>query len=150
MEIVASFLNAAPVDLEGMAARLGLAVNMAADMPPQVSGSIRRQGDHYMIEINASDTPRRRRFTLAHEISHFLLHRPMLDGGIVDDRMYRSRLNDRFERQANRLAAQILMPPGLVRTAWAAGAKDAAKLAEAFDVSEQAMQIRLQELGLRG
>ena len=148
MEIVASFLNRAPVDLHAIAARLGITVTSPRDLPPDVSGSIRRQGEGYLIEINGNDAPRRQRFTLAHEIGHYLLHRDMLDGGIEDDRMYRSRLSDQVERQANRLAGQILMPPGLVMTAWRAGARDIGRLAETFDVSEQAMEIRLRELTL--
>lgn len=148
MEIVTTFLNRAPIDLQTMATRLGIAVTAPRNLPSDVSGSIRRQGDGYLIEINGNDAPRRQRFTLAHEIGHYLLHRDMLDGGIEDDRMYRSRLSDQVERQANRLAGQILMPPGLVMTAWRAGARDISRLADTFDVSEKAMEIRLQELGI--
>jgi Zn-dependent peptidase ImmA (M78 family) len=150
MEIVASFLNRAPIDLHAMASRLGLTVTAPRTLSPTVSGSIRRQGESYLIEINGNDPPRRQRFTLAHEISHFLIHRDMLDGGITDDRLYRSGLSNNLERQASRLAGQILMPPGLVMTAWRAGARDIGRLAEVFDVSEQAMEIRLRELGLHG
>ncbi len=150
MEIVASFLNRAPVDLHAIAARIGVTVTMPRDLPRDVSGSIRRQGEVYLIEINGNDPPRRQRFTIAHEIGHFLLHQDMLDGGIEDDRMYHSRFSDQVERQANRLAGQILMPPGLIMAAWQAGARDIGRFAETFDVFEQAMEIRLRELGLRG
>lgn len=152
LEIAAAFLDRAPVPLPQMAAALGLVVDVDAHLPPDVSGLIARvsgvNGDRYRISINGIDNPARRRFTLAHEIAHFLLHREYLDGEITDDRMYRSRLGDAMERQANRLAAQLLMPGNLVRVAWEAGAHDAAALARTFDVSTQAMEIRLRELGL--
>lgn len=148
MEVVAGFLDVAPVNLEAMTRALGIDLDMHADMSDDVSGSIRRRGDRYFIEVNGQDSPVRRRFTLAHELGHFLLHRWMMNGGITDDRMYRSRLNSPYERQANQIAAQLLMPPGLVHTAWAAGARDVGQLARAFGVSEQAMSIRLRELGL--
>lgn len=152
MEIAARFLDRAPVPLPEMAAALGLTVNMEAHLPPGISGQIMRirhpAGDRYQIDVNGQDSAGRRRFTLAHEIAHFLLHREFLDGELTDDRMYRSRLGDAMERQANRLAAQLLMPGNLVRVAWNAGGRNVASLARAFDVSAQAMEIRLRELGL--
>jgi Zn-dependent peptidase ImmA (M78 family) len=32
--------------------------------------------------------PNRQRFTLAHEIAHYVLHRDLVENGIVDDTMY--------------------------------------------------------------
>lgn len=147
-EIADRFLGSAPVDLEGMAAALGVTVNRDARMQPGISGHIARAHGGYEIAVNASDPPARQRFTLAHEIAHYLLHRELLDGGIEDDRMYRSRLGGVVERQANRLAAQLLMPANLVRFACRAGASDVGRLARTFGVSEHAMDIRLRELGL--
>lgn len=149
-EIADRFLDRAPVDLDGMATALGVAVKRDVEMPAGVSGHITRTRAGYEIAVNASDPPARQRFTLAHEIAHYLLHRNLLDGGIEDDRMYRSRLGGFVERQANHLAAQLLMPANLVRFACQAGATDVARLAHAFGVSDQAMQIRLRELRLDG
>ena len=126
---------------------------MSANLPNDISGQIARlqgaAGNRYRIDINGKHSEKRRRFTLAHEIAHFVLHREFLDGELTDNQMYRSRLGDEKEREANRFAAQILMPAKLVRVAWNAGAEDLSRLARAFDVSEQAMEIRLAELGLR-
>ncbi len=152
MEVAARSLDRAPVRLLDMASSLGLTVDMDAPLPPGISGQIKRvrhpEGDHYRIDVNRNDGATRRRFTLAHEIAHFLLHREFLDAELTDDRMYRSRLGDAMERQANRMAAQLLMPEGLVHFAWNLGVHNVALLAGAFDVSEQAMEIRLRELGL--
>jgi Zn-dependent peptidase ImmA (M78 family) len=46
-----------------------------------------------------------------------LLHRERLAGGITDDVLYRSRLSDDLEREANRLAADIIMPASLIQEA---------------------------------
>lgn len=152
MEVATSFLDRAPVPLLEMATDLGLIVDVDSHLPPDASGLIAREhgpdGDRYRISINGLDGAARQRFTLAHEIAHFLLHREFLDSEVTDDRVYRSRLGTAMERQANRLAAQLLMPANLVRVAWESGAREAAALARAFDVSTQAMEIRLRELDL--
>jgi hypothetical protein len=38
-------------------------------------------------------------------------HRDLIGDGLIDDGMYRSKLGGDYERQANRFAAEILMPP---------------------------------------
>lgn len=152
LDLATTFLDRAPVPLPDMAVALGLIVDVDAHLPADVSGLITRErgtaGDRYRISINGLDSPARQRFTLAHEIAHFLLHREFLDSKLTDDRMYRSRLGDTMERQANQLAARLLMPGNLVRVAWDSGGRDVAALARTFDVSTQAMEIRLRELGL--
>ena len=141
-----------PVDVRALAFNLGLDVQYAGTLPGDAAGMIcRAQGTNrsgYVIHINGNDNPRRRRFTLAHEIAHYILHRDMIGDGIVDDAMYRSSLGDVFERQANRMAAEILMPPQLVRNYYRFGDKSIVRLAADFDVSEEAMRIRLKELAL--
>jgi Zn-dependent peptidase ImmA (M78 family) len=78
-------------------------------MPLDVAGKIVRvdagSPSGYSIYINSSDPPRRQRFTLAHEIDHFVRHRDLLGDGLIDDGMYRSKLGAEYERRANRLAA---------------------------------------------
>jgi Zn-dependent peptidase ImmA (M78 family) len=76
------------------------------------------------------------------------LHRDEIGTGIEDDVLYRSSLSDRREQQANRLAADILMPGELL-----AEAREAAEekgvgdvvlyLADMFAVSEAAMRIKV-------
>lgn len=77
-----------------------------------------------------------------------MLHRDDIGDGIKDDVLYRSSLSDRREAQANRLAADILMPKGLLESAKEAaeekGVGDLALyLADEFAVSEAAMRIKL-------
>jgi len=146
-EIVARFLGEAPVDLEGLAAKLGLAVEYA-ELPSGLSAQLRREGPVYVIRINRRHTAPRQRFTLAHMIAHYLLHRDLIGEGIEDDALYRSGLGPAFESEANRLAAELLMPAELVRRLHRSGLRSAEALAAAFQVSEEAMRIRLEQLGL--
>ncbi len=148
LAIAGRFLHDAPVDLLAMAEALGLGVMMDAPLGKDISGRIRRQGTGYQIEVNGAHSPNRRRFTLAHEIAHYLLHRDLIGDGIEDDALYRSPLGGQIESEANRLAAQMLMPAALMRSLYRNGLRSLAGLCAAFQVSEEAMRIRLRQLRL--
>ena len=68
----------------------------------------------YSIRVNVSHPLVRKRFTIAHEVAHFLRHRDRISNSLIDDRMYRSRLGTTVESEANQLAADLLMPRRLV------------------------------------
>jgi IrrE N-terminal-like domain len=151
-DVVKPFLESAPVDLDGMAVALSLLVFDVGTFHHDESGRIRRifEGDRidYVIEINSQHSENRRRFTLAHEISHYLLHRDQIGDGVTDDMLYRSRLGDHIETEANRLAAELLMPRMLVKTLFRSGIRSLTQLCEMFKVSDAAMRIRLKQLRL--
>jgi hypothetical protein len=150
-DVVNSFLDTAPVDLENMARALGLKINMSAEFPNGESGRISKNPQNpgeYLIDVNRHHSENRKRFTLAHEISHYLLHRDKIGNGITDNAMYRSSLGDFAETEANKLAAKLILPSHLVRIYWTAGIKSLPQLCAAFVVSEGALRIRLKELGL--
>lgn len=146
--LIERFQSNAPVDLQGLARALGLTVK-AATLPPGRSGEIRPDGEgSFVVRVNRHDSIGRQRFTVAHEIAHFLLHRDLIGAGISDDALYRSNQSDRVEAEANRLAADIVMPQTLVanaaKVAANVGVADIAEqLAESFQVSPAAMKIKL-------
>jgi predicted transcriptional regulator len=147
LAVVARYQHRAPVDLERIARDLGIRV-YREPLGPQISGQIVRNAGYggstgFAISINSTDPPNRQRFTFAHELAHFILHRDLIETGVVDNAMYRSNLSDYYEVQANRLAADILMPVPLVRHFLAREGGNVQKLASLFGVSPQAMQIRL-------
>lgn len=137
--------RSAPVKVGALAADLGLTV-LRSDLPLGISGMLSRDPDDrqkWIVRVNRHEHKHRQRFTIAHEIAHFLLHRDEIQDGIADDSFYRSGLSERREWEANRLAADILMPWDLVRTLASAGNLTASDLASALEVSEAAMNIRL-------
>jgi Zn-dependent peptidase ImmA (M78 family) len=104
------------------------------------------------VRVNAREcaqAPRRRRFTVAHEIGHWLLH---AQGAVPRTVWCRitdgSEPGDALEREANRFAAELLMPEAWVRDEAARSGADREALAQRFDVSEIAMGWRLFNLGL--
>lgn len=140
-----------PIKMSALAGEFGLTVN-ASTLPAGISGQISplAAGDgRFLIRVNRHEPKVRQRFTVAHEIGHYLLHRELIKDGLMDDVLYRSlTLSNEQEAQANRLAADILMPPKLVvrvsNDLQSAGVDRSARvLAEAFEVSEAAMKIRL-------
>ena len=103
--------------------------------------------DGYIIKVNRFEPKERQRFTIAHEIAHFLLHKDLIRNGVVDSVLYRSKLSSRVEAEANRLAADIVMPSDRVSEAvntfqLSMDAQGISSLADHFQVSKQAMTIR--------
>ena len=97
----------------------------------------------------------RYRWTCAHELAHWVEHREyfkQLGETAAMTKITRSSEVDRtIERQADRLTNYFLMPKGTVKMAFFRNrtADDiSATLAEIFNVSRQAMGIRLKEMGL--
>ena len=149
--LIRTFQQDAPVDLDGLASALGVKVQGTTDLPEGISGKIfpdRENGGtaDYCIQINMGDPFARRRFTLAHELAHFILHRDLIGTGITDNELYRSGLPDQREFEANRLAADILMPSHLIFRYRDNGVRSVEALAARFKVSAAAMRIRMQEL----
>jgi Zn-dependent peptidase ImmA (M78 family) len=151
-EIVSKYLSEYPVKLGKLARELGVSDIKVSSMRTGVSGQIMREGSHYVIRINRNEARERQRFTIAHELAHFLLHRDIIDrspDGITDNVLYRSGEPEQIEYDANRLAADLVMPMSLVekklKDEYGGLVTDATieSLASVFEVSKAAMEIRL-------
>ena len=106
--------------------------------------------------VNALHHPHRQRFTLAHELAHFEIHRDMLSAEVHIDKaiLRRDSLSamgtEPIEIEANAFASELLMPQGLLDVELAGRQVDledatfVKALAQRFKVSEAAMRYRLQ------
>lgn len=146
-EIIKEFTQNAPVDVVSLAEALGVKV---WEKPLQnISGMLKPDPENggktgYSIYVNADDALTRKRFTTAHEIAHFLLHRNNDTKEFRDDIKYRSPgVSNEMEAQANRLAADILMPRKLIRQLLDKGITNPSEMANKLGVSPRAMEIRL-------
>jgi Zn-dependent peptidase ImmA (M78 family) len=138
-----------PIDLMGLARDLGLRIIYAdlGDIAGKIEMVRSDPGPEFTISINAADNINRQRFTLAHEIAHFIKHRKQLEAGnIIDNATYRSLLPEPMEWEANRYAAQLLMPLSAMRKLWGDGIRDAGAIAIRLGVSDQAAKIRVQQI----
>jgi len=138
-----------PVPVEAIAEDLlGLRIEERSDI--ECSGMLLPA--EWRIVLNASEAVsdaghpiRRRRFTIAHEIGHWVCH--VLGAEQVEPVYCRavdlsSETDRTLEREANVFAAELLMPEPAVRATWAE-IGDVAACATRFDVSPTAMQWRL-------
>lgn len=100
----------------------------------------------WRIQLNAFEPDVRRRFTLAHEYKH-VLDAPLEQQAYIGLRSSGDH-HPLVEQVCDYFAACLLMPKKFVKRAWGEGLRDAQSLASHFEVSPQAMHIRLQSLGL--
>ncbi len=136
-----------PVSLRDVVSALNLEVVRTAGEPFSCEAALEPVGDGHRIVLHGRSLEGRRRFTIAHEIGHFVLHphrlAPERNGGV-------NAAWQTEEREADQFAAELLMPEELVREAVLVHGADAARLSDRFEVSRQAMQARLRLLGLAG
>jgi Zn-dependent peptidase ImmA (M78 family) len=139
-----------PVDPIQIAQRLGVKV-YTAGLDNGVAGMFRkRSGLDPEIFVNGSDSLNRQRFTVAHELGHYVKH--MADGEENWEHVdYRGALagqgTDSDEIFANQFAASLLMPKDEVIRLRKEGYGPTALAAE-FGVSAEAMNYRLANLRL--
>jgi hypothetical protein len=147
-QTITKFQSAAPVQVIPIASELGLNCYTVDTWSDDISGmivrdAIRGGSSGFAIYVNGKHAPVRRRFTIAHEIAHFVLHRSLIGDGVQDDALYRSKLSSRIEAEANSYAADILMPWKLLNREISRGKDSVEDLAKTFDVSRSSMSIRL-------
>lgn len=134
-------MQTAPVDVRALAADFN--IRIVEDFI-QGSGFLLKKAEGYTIHINMFETNERQNFTIAHELAHFFLHGRLLSTGEVLTRGSRDDYEFSEEREANQLAAAILMPYELMkRAAERDDINTVEDLAAAFGVSVPAMNIRL-------
>lgn len=150
-----------PVDVELVAHRLNLQIE-ATSLGENVSGLLVVEKGQGVIGYNATQAAVRQRFTIAHEIGHFVLHLSNNPSALFIDTQYivyrrdakSSTGEDQQEREANRFAAALLMPAVLLHAELQKRSFDfgdeemLTALASKFQVSTQAMSIRLSTLNI--
>jgi Zn-dependent peptidase ImmA (M78 family) len=153
------------INVEDVARALGITVREESTTA-DVSGALFRRDGRVVIGVNPHHVPNRRRFTIAHEIGHFVLHRDDLH--MDDTRAYSSEpgithrllrdqvssmATDPKEIEANRFAAALLMPVWMLKESLDSyesplKQEDIERLAGKYEVSFQAMAFRLSNLGV--
>jgi Zn-dependent peptidase ImmA (M78 family) len=154
-------IREAPVPVDVIAQEEGLRIVKAA-FAGDVSGALLRNDGVAGIAVNSNQSSTRKRFTIAHELAHFLLeHRPDEDHLDWEFTVLRrdeksSEGTDTREIEANAFAANLLMPKDFLRRDLARyinrngtvelSEEDRLNLARKYRVSDVAMTYRLVNL----
>lgn len=157
-ELFRQLNDGTPVNLDEAAGLYDIDIRLQG-LEDEISGMLVLHEDRVFIGVNANHHSNRRRFTIAHELGHFLLHREearfFLDASPVFFRSDTGQARTPSqEREANAFAAELLMPETAVKKAIDEDPVDVfddvaiRRLADRFDVSSQALLIRLTELDL--
>jgi len=154
-------INELPIPLEKIATFFNIEIQ-EEDFEGELSGILIRSSEGDIIGVNSNHHDNRKRFTIAHELGHFILHKGEaihIDRGFrVNYRDANSSLAiDLEEVEANAFAAALLMPEKKIKEVLRKKLKEGIdlqdsaelkKIAETFHVSQQSLLIRLMKLGL--
>lgn len=153
-----------PIDVEALAKALKIAVKYEP-FDEELSGILVKENERTAIGVNSTHAITRQRFTIAHELGHFVLKH---DGNLFVDKTLGSQAFvvrrdgksslgiDVFEIQANQFAAELLMPrvsiiaqveKRLERKSRLTSDELISELARVFLVSPKAMEYRLVNVG---
>ena len=157
-------ITSPPVPVEAVAKKMGATLVFEPFKgEDDISGIMYRDDKHTIIGINSVHPETRRRFSIAHELGHLTLHHKkklFVDKVVrVDFRDRTSSLAiDKEEIEANAFAAELLMPQEFI---WEKISRKLSRrrssptkdeliddLARTFNVSPQAMEYRLNNLGI--
>jgi Zn-dependent peptidase ImmA (M78 family) len=113
------------------------------DLP--TSGLSYWNGESWVIALNQSEPTTRQRLTLLHEYKH------ILDHGRTDA-LYHGEGHrtaaQQAEQAADYFAGCALIPRTALKRAWAHGVQRSRDLAQYFEVSRRAIEVRLAQVGL--
>ncbi|MBY3529445.1 ImmA/IrrE family metallo-endopeptidase [Rhizobium laguerreae] len=157
-ELLAQFnVRSAPVPIDRIVRGMGITVQYAP-FDGDLSGMAFVKDGKKIIGVNSLHSATRQRFTIAHELAHFVLHLERLeakvhvDKGVLRRDTLASEGTDDVEIEANNFAAELLMPRSLLITALGGKNLDLeddeaiASFAKKFKVSPMALQYRIQQL----
>ena len=141
-------------DLHALVERMGGRVQIEDTLltDPEHTGSLYVDGpSNFRIVVPSHTSPERDRFTVAHELGHYILHylwakkrNPTIPDRVVAFR----RGSERIEWEANWFAAAFLMPEANFRAVFADKEGDIRAVADHFRVSTAAAEVRAKGLGL--
>lgn len=144
-QIIEEHQVAAPVPIIALAKALGFKVYASKELPDRMAGAIKLEEDKsYSIYVNLNFGRNRRRFTVARQIAHFILHKKYVCKGLADNERCSSAVGPVMDDKASTFAAELLMPTALLSRESSPN-ESLKDMAEKFKVSEALLAARLGE-----
>lgn len=119
---------------------------MKVTLASDVSGKLEYKEGYWMMSVNEQHPEVRQRYTLGHELGHYLNHRDSVKS-FEDTVYFRSKQKSSMEYMADQFAARLLMPENDVNELIKTGIRTVKEMAAKFGVSLEAMKFRLEQLG---
>jgi Zn-dependent peptidase ImmA (M78 family) len=141
------FINDNKVDIFSIVRKLGIEIREEI-LPSTTSGFLAYIDGSWVIGVNKNHSPRRKRFTIAHEFAHYCLHKDEKNY-FVDAVFFRDENPTSIEYAANSFAAKLLMPEDFIIDSLKKGILSLVELADSFDVSILAVKSRIIALGYK-
>jgi Zn-dependent peptidase ImmA (M78 family) len=145
-------IQTVPLAVEKLAEALGLYIRYES-LNNEIPGALKREisdnSNKWIIYINNKYPKTRQRFTIAHEIAHYCLHR-YKKTSFEDVVFFRGIAVSSEEYATNKFAGEILMPESIFREQIKNGMTKISNLADYFGVSALALRVRAKYLGLEG
>lgn len=111
-----------------------------------VSGKLEYKDGFWIMTINSQHPEVRQRFTMGHELGHYLNHRNTTKS-FEDTVFFRDSQKSSMEYMADQFAALLLMPENEIKIMLNNGIKTVKDMALKFGVSLESMKYRLEQLG---
>lgn len=141
-----NYIQEPPVDVYEIARNYGIKI-VVEDFPDDyenVAGFINIEDGRPVMYVNASDPENRKKFTVAHELGHWLLHEDAIREDPTKTVLFRVPLGrpnkDPLESEANAFAAELLVPMDFFEKLQSR--KDNQELADVFKVSAEVIGYR--------
>ncbi|HDR90943.1 MAG TPA: ImmA/IrrE family metallo-endopeptidase [candidate division Zixibacteria bacterium] len=135
-----------PVDMPALVEKLG--IEFREEDLEGIDGIAFKGEKSQLIIVNKNLSPERRRFVIAHELAHIVMPH-----ATTYQICGREKGNARMESDADRFAAELIMPESAMRAQWERYRDNkeyrVEVLADRFGVSPTAMAIRIRHLGLK-
>ena len=118
------------------------------EMASDISGKLEYKGGSWIMTVNTNHPEVRQRYTMGHELGHYLNHRNSIKS-FEDSVFFRNSQKSSMEYMADQFAACLLMPESDINKLIGAGVNTVKQMANEFGVSLEAMKYRLEQLGYR-
>ncbi len=143
-------ITMAPLDVEALMKLMGINLVYSSDLEKDVSGCLTKEdGDNWICKVNVDHHRTRQRFTIAHELAHYILHRNQ-QNDFIDHTYFRSSVNENaMEYEANAFAGTLLMPEEDIRYFIGNVSTSVNEIANHFGVSPLAVRVRALQLGFK-
>jgi len=143
-------ISTLPLDVNAVVTSLGIDLEYGP-LPDDLSGTLRMDSDtaKWKMVVNSAHHQNRQRYTIAHEIGHFCLHRYAVKE-FRDRVFFRATASNQMEWEANEFAGAILMSEQNFRRLLHEGVSSVDDLAVRFGVSSLALRVRAKQLGFSG